>query len=395
MFCKRKHTHIACSRKSEADGEGDPNAFFNDTFNCLRLPHADILLIVDCCFAARAFSKEGLGKRKYELIAAAGPDVYVPSAKHNNSFTHYLCNVFDGLLGENKYTSGFPTSELYRRIYHEIDPSIKPFIFDQSRFDYGKIWLRPQTTDPRPVRPIKEKVTIGLTLQLTDMPDAAKMNELARALQYVPHVDKIEFGKLYAPAKEIQEFFFGMKKAMYVRKIIQRLRQRIEARKRGQNPDYPVSFPPRSLNLRTDVTNGHSQSFDCSQAEAFLRDGTKLPVNIATGKVAPRSPVSDSILASSQSPPLKLHNFLNFFSVAWALDLSQVKSVSPWSWPASRITERYNARGIEQAHGLSDLKRRKLSLPSSRYNSIAGHERLIWIAISLGIFFLLIATRTA
>ncbi|MCJ1242558.1 hypothetical protein MMC14_010567 [Varicellaria rhodocarpa] len=70
-------------------------------------------------------------------------------------------------------------------------------------------------------------------------------------------------------------------------------------------------------------TSGHSQSFDCSRAEAFLGDGTKLPVNVATGKVAPQSPISDGTLAPSQSPSLKLHNFLNLFSVAWALDLSQ------------------------------------------------------------------------
>ena len=142
-------------------------------------------------------------------------------------------------------------------------------------------------------------------------------------------------------------------------------------------------------------TSGHSQSFDCSRAEAFLGDGTKLPVNVATGKVAPQSPISDGTLAPSQSPSLKLHNFLNLFSVAWALDLSQVNNISPWSWSASVITARsHHTRGIEQAHGLSYLKPRKFSLPSSRHKSIAGHERLMWVAIILGIFLILITMRT-
>ena len=306
-----KCTYTICARKLSPDGDGDPKVFFNDTFRCLRLPDVDVLFIVDCCFAGLAFANEGLGKRKFELITASPPDEQVPSAKNNDSFTHNLCNILDELLEEKKYANGFPTSELYRRIFHQPKPKIKPLLFDQSLYDYGKIWLRPQVKPQHsPVRSVKKRVTIDLTLHMTDSPTPAEMNEFARALQYIPHVDKIDFGELRAPAEEIQEFFYGMKKAMYAKKIIHRLRQRIDARSRGQNSDYSTPMP-RRLSLRTDVASNHSQSFDCSQAQAFLRDGTKLPVDMATGKLAPRSPISDDVLPSLDPPSFRLYSLLN------------------------------------------------------------------------------------
>ena len=378
-----------CLRRFEANGEGDPKAFFNDIFESLRLPDVDILFIVDCCFAARAFLKGGRGKRKYELLAAAAPNALVPSAKQKNSFTHKLCKIFDELLGDSKYANGFSTSELYRRIYHQTDPLIKPFLFDQSLFDYGKIWLRPQKIQAQPLHAAKKIVTIGLTLRLTDSPTPANVNEMARALQYIPHVDKVDFGELHAPAEEIREFFFGMKKAMYIRKIIQRLRQRINARKQGRNSDHANTPGPRPLNLRTDVAIGHSHSLDYSQAEAFLRDGTKLPVSMATGKVAPRSPISDELSPPLHSPSFKLFNFLNFFSVAWTLDLRHTNGASPWSWPTSAPAKAATA-GENDVTGpelnKSNSKQPLCSPVSSGYNTVAKNERLVWIAAIICIY---------
>ncbi|GME26788.1 hypothetical protein AOQ84DRAFT_195078 [Neofusicoccum parvum] len=53
----------------------DPAASFDfeDLTHPLKIPDTDQLLIVDCCFAAKAFSTRELGKRKFELLSSAPP----------------------------------------------------------------------------------------------------------------------------------------------------------------------------------------------------------------------------------------------------------------------------------------------------------------------------------
>ncbi|MCJ1397565.1 hypothetical protein MMC11_000759 [Xylographa trunciseda] len=316
--------------KIEADGEGDPKAFFNDTFSCLRLPHTDILLIVDCCYAACAFDTQGLGRRKYELMASAPPDKLVPSAKNNDSFTRRLCDTLEGILSQKKYIKGFPTSELYRRIYHQTSDHIKPFLFDQSDFDFGKIWLRPLAAISELAPSERPHVTIDLTLRLTELPDPAKINELARALQYLPHVDEIKFEKLHAPAEEIQEFFYCMRKAMHIKKFIKIIRLRLERKamaleKKLEETNHVLG---RRSSLRVNVAAHHFQTPDWSNAEAILRDGSKLPVNMATGKMAPCSPDKEFRAPFERPRELKLHSFSRYFSIAWSLDLSSPRRLT-------------------------------------------------------------------
>lgn len=342
-------------RKFQPDGDGDPKAFFNDTFNCLRLPNTDILLIVDCCFAAHAFAAEGLGKRKYELIVSSshdGDDAYVPAPKHPDSFTRRLCDTMEEMLQSPKYSNGFSTADLYRSVYHKqhapkhdsdrVRHDIKPLLFDQSLFDYGRIWLRPHfTASESPSSVQKPKITINLTLRMVEMPNAAIMNEVARALQYVPHTEEITFEKLHAPQAEIQEFFYGMQRAMYIKRIMRKLRLRLEKRKREQEggpTDQELKLRP---SLRLDTKPDVSRSYDWSGAQAYLRDGTKLPVSMATGKQATRSPVADDDhgrmerlrewKASSEGG--------NQFSYTWSLDLPNLKNLAyrPWRHMVTRV----------------------------------------------------------
>ncbi|MCJ1249478.1 hypothetical protein MMC30_006702 [Trapelia coarctata] len=381
--------------KLENDGYGDPNAFFHYTFNSLRLPHADILFIVDCCYAARAFSTEGLGRRKYELLVAAPPEKLVPSAKKKDSFTSRLCETLEAMLLEEKHAKGFPTSELYRRIYHKTRDDIKPFHFDQSAFDYGKIWLRPHNTHHEPPPPVKKPVTIDITLQMTDLPDPAKMNELARALQYIPHVDEVKLQNLHAPAEEVQEFYYAMKKAMRIKKVIQRLRQRVLEKDRKHLLDR-IDQPSKSRpNLHVDIPVGQDNSSDWSNAEAFLRQGTKLPVNLATGKVAPRSPIEEALAASERSRPPKLHSFLNFFSVAWSFNLGGASLLTPRIWDRSiseTILDPYETGSSGQLANGKLNHRQHDSLPSVVYEAMVDSERrthtldmMMWIATGLAV----------
>ena len=72
------------------DGSGDPTAFFNDIHACLRLPRCDQLMILDCCYSAKAFAPQHIGKRKFELMASAAHDRESPAPHLPHSFTNTL-----------------------------------------------------------------------------------------------------------------------------------------------------------------------------------------------------------------------------------------------------------------------------------------------------------------
>ena len=98
------------------DGNGDPTAFFPDVLTCLRLPACDQLVILDCCFAAKAFAREHIGKRKFELLTSAAHDARSPAPHYPTSFTKTLTDALRSLLKKNP--KGFCTSDLYREAYH-------------------------------------------------------------------------------------------------------------------------------------------------------------------------------------------------------------------------------------------------------------------------------------
>jgi len=223
--------------KEKGDGEGDPTAFFDDALHQLKLPDTDILVIVDCCFAARAFSRTEMGRRKFELLTATPPLQLTPSPRHPHSFTTALCDALDHLLETEKH--GFTTAKLYRHVYFSREDRRKPFLFDQSRFDYGKIWLKPFTrvspttngngldTTAEDQPPAKERhYYVDLRLQMSSMPDQLMMNQLATSMQYLPHVKELRFHHLHAPEDQLEEFMNGIRKAAILRPLVVRLRHR-------------------------------------------------------------------------------------------------------------------------------------------------------------------------
>lgn len=331
-------------------------------------------------------------------MASAPPDGLVPSAKNKDSFTQRLCDTLEEMLDTKKYAKGFPTSELYRRIYHQTKPHIKPFLFDQSSFDYGKIWLRPHHQPAEPTSSVKRpKVTIDLILHLTDAPKPAEMNELARALQYVPHVDEITFKELHAPAEELQEFFYGMKKAMHVKKIIHRLRQRINAKKAEQGSNLNGHAMKPKLSIQVPDVNDQAQSYDWSKAEAFLTPGTKSPVIMATGKKAIGSP---HVKHSTEEPPVyKMHYFFNFFAFAWSLDLSGIKdriSGIRCKYPSVTSSRHLESGGLEEIPKELDPRGQRRNFSSVVFEAMVDHEKqmqtldtFMWLSMILVCFVVL------
>lgn len=223
---------------SNNDGHGDPTAFFNDIRTCLRLPSCDQLMILDCCYAAKAFAREHIGKRKFELLTSSAHDLKSPAPHLAHSFTRALYESLKRLIKENP--KGFCTSHLYREVYHTMPPSTnplepdpRPLLFDQARHSFGRIWLRPQVVTAKPPKASKEEEGryLKLTFRLNQSPDLAVMNELALHLQFLPHVDQLRFEDLYAPKEQITDFMTQVLRASKLRPLVRRLQARRQRRK--------------------------------------------------------------------------------------------------------------------------------------------------------------------
>ena len=252
------------------DGRGDPTAFFPDVLTCLRLPACDQLLILDCCFAAKAFAREHVGKRKFELLTSAAHNARSPAPKSEHSFTRTLTTALRTLL--QKSPKGFHTSDLYREVYHTISPhpaTTKPLLFDQSRHNFGKIWLMPQLLSNQAPK-AKEDGGGGylkLTFRLNEDPDLAVMNELALALQYLPHVDQIRFDDLYAPSEQITNFMNLIVQANRIKPLIRKMQARRKLRKVADLKTGVSGLKASTSLLKLHLEQKHHPIYDWSRAE--------------------------------------------------------------------------------------------------------------------------------
>ena len=188
------------------------------------------------------------------------------------SFTQRLNEVLKRLILHEP--RGFSTSRLYRELFHTFPSQSddrwlpRPHLFDQARQDLGKIWLRPQDKPDAPINPSqKEKsVHLRLSLQLNAKPDNALMNELAIALQYLPHVDKVEFKDLYAPKRQIENFFQSIVQAQKLRPLIRRLVARRRFKRLTEMNVAPMVKKPQSIQ-RMLLEQKHHSLYDWSNAE--------------------------------------------------------------------------------------------------------------------------------
>ena len=270
---------LSFRRFDNKDGNGDPTAFFPDVLACLRLPACDQLLILDCCYAAKAFAREHVGKRKFELLTSAAHDKTSPAPHTANSFTKTLTDTLRSLLEANP--KGFCTSDLYREAYHTIPShrdTTKPLLFDQSRHNFGKIWLMPQVLSDRAPKTSSEDEEgsfLKLTFRLNKTPDLAVMNELALKFQYLPYVDQIKFEDLYAPREQITSFMQAVIQAQKLKPLIRKLQskrklQKATKLKTGGNGDKA----PESL-LKLHLEQNNHQVYDWTRTERVHSHNSK------------------------------------------------------------------------------------------------------------------------
>ena len=261
------------NRKIQNDGYGDPTAFFNDIRSCIRLPRCDQLMILDCCYAAKAFTREHIGKRKFELLASSPPDSRSPAPHLAWSFTRALYQALKRLLDANP--KGFCTSHLYREVYHTMPaapsshssevPRPKPLLFDQAPHSFGRIWLRPQDVTTKPPKGPEDGRYLKLTFRLTADPELAVMNELALQLQFLPHVDQIRFEDLAAPKEQIMNFMRSIHLASKLRPLVRRLQARRQGRTIRALAGQSDKRTPTSL-IELHLENNHRTAYDWSSA---------------------------------------------------------------------------------------------------------------------------------
>lgn len=292
----------------------------NDILSCCRLPACDQLVIVDCCYAATAYGPQHIGKRKFEMIVSSGCKNRVPAPHQPGSFTKGLNQALRKLLQENK--SGFVTSQLYREIYHSILSDVKPWLFDQGRRDYGRIWLRPQPPKASDeVESQKGGTFLNLTLKLKEKPDSIAMNQLALELQYLPHIDQVRFEKLYAPRKQIENFMQFVRQAARLRPLIRKIHARRRLRQLAAlSPDGRIHRRPLSF-VELYIDQGNTTAFDWSSA---LDDHNPSPTSPTTSRRR-KSFTWPSTEAESLGKWKTLSN--RFFSVDYRLAVPGTSSI--------------------------------------------------------------------
>lgn len=298
----------------------------NDILGCCRLPACDQLLILDCCYAANAFGPEHLGKRKFEMIVSSGCNNQVPGPHQPGSFTKSLNEVLVRLLQQNK--TGFATSQLYREIYHSIPHHVKPWLFDQARRDYGRIWLRPQVSGSSgDAEPERGGAYLNLTLKLNKEPDSIVMNQLALNLQYLPHIEQVRFEKLYAPRNQIENFMQFVQRAVKLRPLIRRMHARRRLKKLMALPQREMILQrPLSL-MKLYLDQKQSSALDWSSA-------------LEGDNPTPSSPRTHRWERSSTWPPVEADSKKvgkagsnRFFSVDYQLALPSTSSIPRFFQP--------------------------------------------------------------
>jgi hypothetical protein len=348
-FEEDDNTGLSIAALDEGDGEhGDPRAFFPDVMRLLHVAHSDILLIIDCCYASKAFLSERHGRRKFELLASSMS--MSPSPGKPGSFTAALIKVLAHLLDEPKHRNGFSTSLLYSRLFHHPDLArYKPLLFDQSQFDYGKIWLRPQKS-PADTQGLVQSsdVTLDLKIHLNLTkrdPIGLAMNELAKALKYLPHVHYIDYEELHAGDEEVAMFQQALSRASNVKKAIRLLRNRVKERKKKEpetiDPKRPIKRPSSFHQVLLKIDSSSTQ--DWSSGVAEFSNGTVVPLK---GTFDVQNEPTNTIQPSLQTHQRRrAWGIPGIFYLRYIIDFTGV-------WVAvARLTERLVGRMPEQRSG--------------------------------------------
>jgi hypothetical protein len=249
----------------------------------IKASETDMLLVVDSCFAAGAFTDQPFGGRKCELFCSIAEKDWARAPGFEGSFTRILTTTLMKMVDETP--QGFSTSDLYRQVYQQQHQTHKPLLFNQSKFDFGKIWLRPcHPKDLTTTAMADSKYTIDLRFHLTKSLDLMQLNKVVKALQWIPYVQMVKLQSMHSPTDELREFIRTVHQANRLRPVLARVRRRLELKKARQlcRTDSSLASPsaattserfhvqePREIALfdwsKTQVVTPHDQSLTSDQ----------------------------------------------------------------------------------------------------------------------------------
>jgi hypothetical protein len=162
-----------------------------------------------------------------------------------------------------KHPQGFSTADLYSRVYHEQHKARKPLLFNQSKLDFGKIWLRPcqqkatSSTNAADAADVADsKFTLDVRFHLTKSVTIMDLNKVAKALQWIPFVQKVDMRSMHSPEDDLYEVIRKIHAANLLRPHLIRIRRALDAKKQQQ--------------LRRTDTSPPSSPIENSTSERFL-----------------------------------------------------------------------------------------------------------------------------
>ncbi|KAK7548922.1 hypothetical protein IWX91DRAFT_325781 [Phyllosticta citricarpa] len=261
----------------------------------LKERDTDTLVIVDCCYAAHAFSENKHGKRKFELLSGVPPEVKALGPTHASSFSGSLQRALS-FLRKKHDLDGFTTSDLYREVYFASPLSKKPFLFDCSSKNFGYIKITPfpprsgtpQTT-PKPKG--SSPIFVDLRFQLSELPDPGIMTELASHMQYVPYVQKMEFTNLVAPAAQIDDFVESVHRVQMIKPLLNKIRMKREKeRLRRQKEDGMRISPIQRQNSFGPLSRRNSELHDWNNYKRPEEAKDEASQTMRLNPVAPSTP---------------------------------------------------------------------------------------------------------
>ncbi|PVI02228.1 hypothetical protein DM02DRAFT_310627 [Periconia macrospinosa] len=251
-----------------------PRISFKAIYEQLKHSETDTLLIVDSCFAAGAFVGQPFGGRKCELFCSIAEGEWARAPGEEGSFTTILMRTLQEMI--RNFPGGFSTSDLYREIYHQQHRAHKPFHFIQSRYDFGRIWLRPcRVKDPASQKkPVESEYSIDVRFHFSRSLDVLDLNKVVKTLQHIPYVQLIKMQKMHGPNDTLADFIRLAYLANRLRPVLARVRRKLELKRARQLCSSDSSPPSPSSRSTSTSERFHVQEprdvelFDWSNAQA-------------------------------------------------------------------------------------------------------------------------------
>lgn len=235
------------------------------------------------------------------------------------------------------------------------------------------------------------------------------INQLAKSLQYLPHVQEVDFKRLRAPKKDIKALMISLRQLRYLLRWIRRFQRRRKHNESLILEQRGVAHK-RGKGFFALLERQHNSSLlDWKDAFALLRNGTSIPVQEPPTAAAPAALTWTSQKQQEELAVSRVYDFLGLFSIAYKIDLGSASG-----WVARYFGNPTTEQGEPSQDGdgyrfqppsgyLTQQSHYDLNLPSMvsvvdqarehATSQISGWDVFTWAAIAFGLAYLCKVTR--